>query len=69
MSNQHSTANEHMVEDLRAKRLEIKTDCPAPLREVIEEIVEHPEVELAWKKHTEHSRSSQKGCVMGCVMG
>jgi len=69
MRNQPSTASEHIVEDLRAKRLEIKTDCPSPLREVIEEIVEHPEVELAWKKHTEHSRSSQRGCVMGCVLG
>lgn len=69
MRNQQFTANEHIVKDLRAEKLRIKADCPVPLREIMEEIVKHPEVELAWKKHSEHSRSSQKGCVMGCVMG
>jgi hypothetical protein len=58
-----------VVNNLRNGTLEIKAECPSPLREVLQEIVEHPEIELAWKKHTEHSRSSQKGCVMGCLGG
>ena len=39
------------------------------LREILEHVASTKTKGFAYKKHSDHSKTSTKGCVMGCVGG
>ncbi len=39
------------------------------LREVMEHVVSTNDRSFGYKKHSDHTKSSTRGCVMGCLSG
>lgn len=45
-------------------------EIPLPaVRDVIRQVAEFENVHMGYKKHSNHTKTSTKGCVMGCIGG
>jgi hypothetical protein len=45
-----------------------KIELPA-LREVMEQVASSKDSIYGYKRHSDHSKTSTRGCVMGCIVG